>query len=178
MKNIKKQVLIIISCLAFVTINAQSTNQSGVDVGFQLNNYAGDFGLGINVSSPYLFGEGVRLKARVNAMFLEYIENGETTWEPYLNVTVGSFTSARISDAVGLYGEGGLIVVFPSDQFSSTSSHFGGYGLFGFEFYFSDSFTYFIEAGGIGVGAVANKVENKPIYSNGFLTSVGCKAKF
>jgi hypothetical protein len=35
--------------------------------------------------------------------------------------------------------------------------------------------SYFIELGGIGVGANADKVPGKPIYSNGFLISVGVR---
>ena len=33
--------------------------------------------------------------------------------------------------------------------------------------------SYFIEIGGIGTGATADKVANKPIYSNGLMLSTG-----
>ncbi len=48
---------------------------------------------------------------------------------------------------------------------------------FGFEFFFTENTnrnpSYFIELGGIGTGAIANKLSSNPIYSNGFLISVG-----
>ena len=91
---------------------------------------------------------------------------------------LGLSSGSRISDAIGLYEEGGMTLILPSENFSSENYHIGGYGIFGFEFYFSEHFTYFFEAGGIGINAVANKIENNPIYSNGFIASVGCKAKF
>ena len=34
---------------------------------------------------------------------------------------------------------------------------------------------YFIEMGGVGTGAIAEKSIGKPIYSNGFLLSVGLR---
>jgi len=54
----------------------------------------------------------------------------------------------------------------------------GGYGLFGFEFKIAPRFAYFIELGAVGTGATADKIESKPVYSNGFLTSVGLKIGF
>jgi hypothetical protein len=77
-----------------------------------------------------------------------------------------------------LYGEGGVIVLFPSSEFSSESEVLGGYGLFGFEFFFSHQSNYFIEIGGIGTGAVADKASGKPIYSNGLLINVGLRHHF
>ncbi|HEY5825345.1 MAG TPA: hypothetical protein VIT44_13315, partial [Cyclobacteriaceae bacterium] len=59
------------------------------------------------------------------------------------------------------------------DKFSSEQFVFGGYGLFGFEFFMHSSSNYFIELGGIGTGARADKIASQPIYSNGFLISTG-----
>lgn len=154
------------------------TKYSGFDVGFQLNEFSKDFGLGITVSSPRLLRESVQFRLRANTMYFEYVVNNETNWEPYYNLMLGSSSStARISKNVGLFGEGGVILVFPSNKLSSSEAELGGYGIFGFEFYFTDGFTYFIEMGGIGIDAVADRVANRPIYSNGFLKSVGFKIK-
>ena len=54
----------------------------------------------------------------------------------------------------------------------------GGYGLFGFEFFMNSRNNYFIEIGGVGTGAVADKVANSPIYSNGLLINVGFRHQF
>lgn len=68
--------------------------------------------------------------------------------------------------------------LFPSDAFSSRSVQFGGYGLFGFEFLLDQHMRYFLEAGGVGTGARADRIEGAPIYSNGFVINVGVRAQF
>lgn len=78
-----------------------------------------------------------------------------------------------VGERIRLYGEGGVITIFPSSDFSSDDMVFGGYGLFGFEFFFGKMGNYFIEIGGIGTGAVADKIINRPIYSNGLSISTG-----
>lgn len=72
-----------------------------------------------------------------------------------------------------MYGEGGILGLFPSSDFSSKKFVFGGYGLFGFEFFMNQMNKYFIELGSCGTGAKADKIATKPIYSNGFLISTG-----
>jgi len=107
-------------------------------------------------------------------MWLEHIENFETTWTPYSNFQLGIVGfGGSINNFIRLYGEGGVIGILPDSNFSSNDSEFGGYGLFGFEFFFKEAHNYFIELGGVGTGAQANKVLTQPIYSNGFMVNVG-----
>ena len=63
--------------------------------------------------------------------------------------------------------------LIPSNEFSSNQFEYGGYGLFGFEFFMNKCCNYFIEIGGVGTGATANKIVLQPIYSNGLLISSG-----
>jgi len=112
-------------------------------------------------------------------MWHEHIENIETTWSPYSNFTFGVLgVGGTIAGAIRLYGEGGVIAILPSSNFSSSDSEFGGYGLFGFEFFFQDAQNYFIELGGVGTGARADKIITDPIYSNGFFINVGYRYVF
>lgn len=105
--------------------------------------------------------------------------NSETTWSSYSNASLGFVQSVgEIKNFLRVYGEGGAIFLFPSDKFSSKSIQFGGYGLFGFEFFFDQHLNYFLEAGGVGTGAKADKISGKPIYSNGFIINVGVRAQF
>ena len=180
MKN-KILPILIASIIVFFSnaLHAQSETKSGLGYGFQLNQYQNDFGLGVNFSSPNFFSESVCLRLRANAMFHEYINDEfKTDWEPYANIMLGfSSASYKINDAIALYGEGGVIGIFPSSTISSSDLEIGGYGVFGFEFYFYDGFCYFLEAGAIGIDAAADKLTTEPIYSNGFLMSVGLKVK-
>ena len=171
--------LILISLLAFLSFgvtvgqNEQISHKFGV--GFQLNQYQKDFGLGINITSPYFAGHNVALRLRGNYMFFEHVNNGETIWTPYSNISLGILGGSIVGDFMRLYGEGGIVCILPSSEFSSESFVIGGYGIFGFEFYIIENLNYFIEMGGIGTGAKADKVTNKPIYSSGFMISTGIR---
>ncbi|MEQ8624886.1 MAG: hypothetical protein RJQ00_03285 [Vicingaceae bacterium] len=180
MKNKIRSIILLCIVLSFSSeVKAQPEEKSGLGFGFQLNQYQNDFGLGVNLSSPNFFNESMCIRLRANAMFNEYVNDEfKTDWEPYANIMLGfSSASYKISDAIALYGEGGVIGIFPASKISSSDLDIGGYGIFGFEFYFYDGFCYFIEAGGIGTGATADKLPAEPIYSNGFLMSVGLKVK-
>jgi hypothetical protein len=120
----------------------------------------------------------VRLKG--NLIWNEHFNgNSETTWSSYSNVSLGVVQSVgEINSFARIYGEGGAIFLFPSREFSTKSIQFGGYGLFGFEFFFDKHFNYFFEAGGVGTGAKADKIAGNPIYSNGFLVNVGVRTQF
>lgn len=154
---------------------AQKANVSNrLGLGFQLNQYQEDFGMGLNMTSPYFIHEKVALRLRANLMYHEHTKEAETTWTPYSNVSLGLIGgSGFVADFIRLYGEGGLLTLLPSEEFSSGDPVFGGYGLFGFEFYMAPKANYFIELGGVGTGAVADKLANNPIYSNGLTISAG-----
>lgn len=116
--------------------------------------------------------------------FLQHLNSdNETTWSPYGSYQLGF---VAVGGAAGgfarFYAEGGILLITPSSEFSSSSTEIGGYGLFGFEFFMGSApdvpVSYFIEPGGIGTGATADKVPGKPIYSNGFSISVGVRGYF
>ena len=151
-------------------------------IGMHLNHYQNDFGLGLNVTSPFFFQGAMAYRLRANYMWLEHheVNGGDATWTPYYSFQFGAVGGAAIiANFLRLYGEGGLVVLLPNSDFSSNSTEIGGYGIFGFEFFMSQSpqsfVSYFIELGGMGTGAKADKVPGKPIYSNGFSASVGCR---
>lgn len=147
--------------------------------GFQLSEYQENFGFGVNVTSPYFANGKIAVRLRGNLMFFEQVENQETIWTPYTNLSIGLVgVGGRPCESIRLYGEGGVIFIFPSDKFSSENIAFGGYGLFGFEFFMSSKTNYFIEIGGIGTGATADNIINKPIYSNGLSISTGFRTQF
>ncbi len=109
-------------------------------------------------------------------MYNEHVDaaNMEITWSPYTNFTLGVVgVGGTISDWARLYGEGGVLFILPNSAFSSSSVDVGGYGLFGFEFFMNPHVNYYIELGGVGSGAKADKIALNPIYSNGFLIQTG-----
>ena len=159
--------------LLFTTGAQERPLNNGVGFGVQLGQYQRDFGAGLNVTSPYFANERVGLRLRGNVLFHEHPKGDETIWSGYSNAALGVIGVVGYVGNIRLYSEGGVIGLFPSDTFSSESSHFGGYGLFGFEFFFNSGGNYFIEIGGVGTGAKADKLAGKPIFSNGLLIGTG-----
>lgn len=175
MNKIKNTTIIGLACMLLLTFKLDAqTNSNKFEIGFNLNQFQRDYGLGVHVISPYFWNSSSAVKAAANFQWLEHFDGTETVWTTYQSFQVGFRSrSTIISDKIYIYGEGGFMVLLPNSEFSTESINFGGYGLFGFEFKPASKFAYFIELGGMGSGAVADKVPGKPIYSNGFITTVG-----
>tara|TARA_R110001592_G_scaffold78715_8_gene235949 strand:+ start:2231 stop:2773 length:543 start_codon:yes stop_codon:yes gene_type:complete len=172
----KFSLIMLVLIVSVITSSAQAQDRvinNGFGFGFQLNQYQSDFGLGLNLTSPFFVNEKIAFRLRGNLMFNENIQN-KTTWTPYSNVSLGLIgVGGKIGDFIRLYGEGGFIGLLPSDEFSSKQIVLGGYGLFGFEFFMNKTSNYFIEIGGVGTGAKEDKIATQPIYSNGLIISTG-----
>ena len=169
------------SLFTFCFVNAQEKSLSKkIGLGFHLSQNQKDFGLGLNVTSPYFAQKKIAVRLRGNVVWNEHLNiHNTTTWTPYSNVFLGVLgVAGEIGGFLRLYGEGGTVCLFPSRTFSSEDYKLGGYGIFGFEFFLDNRSNYFIEIGGIGTGAVADKVSSKPIYSNGLLLNVGFRHQF
>lgn len=177
MKKIGISIAVIL--LALQT-HAQERLNKNFGIGGQVGQHQRDFGIGLNMTSPYFAHGKMAVRLRGNLVWNEHLNrDSETTWSSYSNLSIGFVQSVgEINNFVRIYGEGGAIMLFPSSEFSSKSIQVGGYGLFGFEFFFDKHFNYFVEAGGIGTGAKADKIVGKPIYSNGFLINVGVRTQF
>jgi hypothetical protein len=162
--------------LSTSNLASAQTKSNRTEVGFNLSQYQKDFGVGLHVISPYFFKETIAIKAGLNNQWLQHFDGTETIQTAYQNIQLGMRgRSHMITHNISLYGEGGVFIILPNSNFSSHSLELGGYGLFGFEFRIVPRFAYFIELGGVGIGATADKIAGKPIYSNGFLTHAGIK---
>jgi hypothetical protein len=169
--------MLAIICLTDLAKAQETSLNKGLGFGFQLNQYQKDFGYGLSLTSPLFAHEKMALRLRGNLMYLEHLKDGEITWTPYANVSLGLIgVGGYVTENIRLYGEGGVIGLIPNNDFSSKELIIGGYGLFGFEFFMQKGFNYFIEIGGVGTGATAEKVATKPIYSNGLSISTGFRA--
>lgn len=159
---------------AFTCNAVAQTKTNKLEMGFSVNQFHQDFGLGIHLISPYFLHSKVAVKAGASLQWFEHYNGIETTWTPYQNFQLGLRSrNTIIQNKMYIYGEGGLILLLPNSDFSSRNLEFGGYGLFGFEFKPSPKFAYFVEIGGVGTGANADIIIDKPIYSNGLLINVG-----
>ena len=178
-----KKLGIVMLVILGITLNSHAQDDNMGDkfgLGFHLGQYQKDFGIGLNLTSPYFANDRIAIRLKGNMMWFEHLDNNsETTWTPYSNLSLGIVgVAGEILNFIRLYGEGGIIVLLPSSDFSSESTQFGGYGVFGFEFFFDSHNNYFIEIGGVGTGATADKIPGKPIYSNGLIIDVGYRYQF
>lgn len=173
---------ILISFLFISTIiGAQEKPKNAhLSLGFKLHQTAKDFGLGGEVTSPLFAHNSIGIRASASVQYLEYYDfiDNETTWEPYTSYRLGMVgIGGRPLPFLKLYGEGGLQVTAASSSISTETIDLGGYGLFGFEMFMSndgsDFISYYIELGGAGGSAVADKLTRKPLYNNGFLIGTG-----
>lgn len=178
--EVKKFILLLgIVSFGALQLNAQSEDLSArkLGIGFSINQIQKDFGVGLHLVSPYFAKSTVAIRLGGNFQWFEHInDESEMTWTPYNNLQFGiRARQAVVESKLFVYGEGGSMIVFPNSDFSSESTEFGGYGLFGFEFKPISNFGFFAEFGGVGLGAKADKILGKPIYSNGFLNQVGLR---
>lgn len=181
MKNTILIICILIGGISSGTYSQETKEiNSNWGLGFHIKQNQEDFGLGVNLTSPYFAHKKVALRVRANLLFNEHIDNtNTTTWTSYSSMSLGIIgVGGNIGESIRLYGEGGVTLLLPSSEFSSESTVLGGYGLFGFEFFIHKSSNYFIEIGGIGTGASADKIVGNPIYSNGLMINVGYRYVF
>ena len=149
---------------------------NGLGFGIQLNQYQNDFGVGLNLSSPSFMNERMAFRLRGNIMFNEHIQNETTVQTPYSNVALGMVGAlGKVGNYIRIYGEGGMIMLFPSNEFSSEDFVLSGYGLWGIEFFMNQFSDYFLEIGFAGTGAKKDKMATQPYYSNGLIISAGIR---
>jgi len=181
MKKYLSKLLYVFALFISSALYAQGnfTPNQGIGLGYQLVQYQDDFGFGLNVITPYFADENIAVRLKANLMYNQNVLDGISTWLPYSNVSLGLIgVAGKAGEKIRLYGEGGIIGLMPPKQFSSESFTFGGYGLFGFEFFFGEMGNYFIEIGGMGIGATADKLPTEPIFSNGLTISTGVRFFF
>jgi hypothetical protein len=178
-------------CAAEEAAQAPTTTQTpvtkdGVAVGFALHRFQDDFGVGLVAASP-TFLRWLRVSARGGVAWYPHAvsSDGTSSWEAFyygnLAVESGPPFLAGTGGAVRPYGFGGPIVVVPPSALSTASVALGGVGGFGLEARFGGGpagegpVTYFFELGGIGTGAIANKLPTRDSLASGFFLAAGIR---
>jgi hypothetical protein len=143
----------------------------------QLLERAGSLGLGAEVTSPYFLWERVAVRVRGELVW------DRVDWNPFYAVKGGLVgVGGYIADSIRLYGEGGVLFVFPTSALSTQDVGFGGYGHFGFEFlvqpFARSHLSYLIELGTTGSGIRADQLAGSPFLVNGFAVSTGLRLYF
>lgn len=188
MRHFLSCLLIAVTFVSVIPANAQEkkaeeaakpARSSKFSIGFGLQTIQDDFGLELNLTTPYFSREMVAFRVRGGVAWANGVPDGETEedWQLYAPVRIAFISSwAFAADRIRLYSEAGSILIFSvQDVSEETFAGTGGYGLFGFEFFANDHVpvTYFIECGGMGTSAEADMMISDPSLANGFFATVG-----
>ena len=120
------------------------------------------------------------IRLRAGLSFHDHLDadNIETrTPYPTLSISLAGFSN-QVTDNIRCYGEGGGMLLFPGEEFSSQGTAFSIFGVFGFEVFISDAICYVIELGATANRAVADNLPGSPTYSNGFMIGTGLRGTF
>ena len=177
--TLKRTILVLLATGALVATATPAARaddlHDDVSVGYELDRFQNDFGVGLNVTSPHFAGGYLAVQAAVVRSWVDALAPGATeqNWYPYTAYKLGLVATRPLTGQFRTYAVGGVSLFSPNKDLSEKSQVVGGYGAFGFEFVAGGPITYYIEMGGIGSGAHAEKAAGKPLYGNGFLETVG-----
>lgn len=165
--------------LLSIGVIAQERTSKGWGVGFQLNEWGNDFGMGISAFSPEFFGALTIDVSYVNQFRSSITISGEA-WQPYGMATLGVRGKAgQITPWFHMYGFGRVSFMTngPSDWNTDKITGSGG---FGFEFNTQGAglspVSYYIEMG--GYGGFSNVHPLHQSVAGGFGTTVGLRVYF
>lgn len=159
--------------------HASDDRYDASSVGFVMNSGNGDFNTGIAVTSPWFLGSSIAMQATaMRSWYMHGVDeiSGEERWMPYSSYKLGLLGGSMTANGfMRMYGAGGLLYIAPNNKISDKTNVLGSYGAFGFEFFSGRSLNYYIELGANGISAHADKLPGKPLYSNGFSSTVGLR---
>lgn len=166
-----KKVCATLLVLAIITLGAGADQESAAETsfGFLLNEYVDDFGLGAQITSPFLF-DILAFRVTGTVQFSRIND-----WAPWGTLQAGILGGSKlVSGFARFYGEGGAILAFPDSGLSTAQTAWGGYGHFGFEFFtgIDSPIAYFLEVGATGSGLRADK-QSGSLILNGLRIQVG-----
>lgn len=171
----------IVICTLALTLNGLSAKDSPLALGYVLSDKAGNFGIGLEITSPSLLDGFLSFRAESELEWLSgaiFMSDENISWEMYSSHKIGVVgTGGFAAEIIKLYGEFGGICVIPNSRISNDNYQLGIYGLFGFDFFMKPGafISYFIETGSTGVFAGADKLAGSPAYLNGWTTSTGIR---
>lgn len=171
----KKRLVIALLFLS-MGIHAQERVSHGWGLGFQLNEWGNDFGIGFSAFSPEVFGALAFDVSYVN-QFRSSITITDEAWQPYGIASIGVRAKAgQLTPWFHMYGFGRVSVLTNGGSGWETGKVTGSGG-FGFEFNTNSGglspVSYYIELGGYGGFSDVHPLHQS--VAGGFGTTVGLR---
>ncbi len=136
-------------CIGFIGlilfITGISFAEKSVSIGYEIGEIGNDLTIGGRLTSPFLFGGYAAARIAGDVAW------NKTDWSTYGFFRAGLIgSSGMANDVIRLYGEGGISLLYNAE--GARKVVYGGYGLFGFEFFtgIHNPLSYFIELGTLG----------------------------
>lgn len=146
-------------------------------VGIGMNQAVSDYGMGINLTSP-LIVQRIQLRLSANIQGLQGVPASadRARLYGYENIRLGVIGKPKyVADRVIIYGEGGPGVLINSARVTTKKMNLLGYGVIGGEYLLRNKLWIYLEGGGIGSGAEADKLIGKPMYATGLFFGMGLR---
>jgi hypothetical protein len=158
--------------------DAQDDRTNGFSVGWDISSFSNNYGFGVRVDTPRFANGKVHVQLAGNFAWVQGVpvDSTDTTWAPYTLIRVGIIRSSPIRNLpLRFYGGGGVALILPTNKVSEKSAQGGGYGVTGLELAMpeNENVRWFVELGGMGTGAKADRLATSPIYANGFIIGWG-----
>lgn len=175
----KKLLILVLLFGAALRVQAQERISKPWGVGFQLNEWGNDFGIGFSVHSPEIKGI-LSFDASYSSQFRSSITITDEAWLPYGIASLGLRAKAgQITPWFHMYGFG-RVTVLTNGADGWDVGKVSGHGGFGFEFNTHGSgmspVSYYIELGGSGGFSDVHTFHQS--VAGGFSTTVGFRAYF
>ena len=169
---------VLCSLLFATALSAQTPpSDDGVAVGWDISSFANNYGVGVRFDTARFAHGRLQVQVAGHIAWVDGVPVGEveSAWAPYSLVRVGIVRSAPIGRLLRFYGGGGFALILPTHRVSEDAARGGGYGLTGLEIAMPEGTRtrWFVELGGMGSGARADRLEHSPIYANGFTIGWG-----
>lgn len=175
-----KTIPIIAFLSIFIILNTNHlVAQERFRVGFQIAQLQNDFGLGVQLNLP-VFKRQITLQLAATNHWREIRREGTLEATSYQALRLGTMGGWMVAEKIKVYGAGGVMVVLPGNELASKSSFWGGYGVFGFEFFAGQAqgSSLFLEMGGGGANGTADRVAGQPTMGAGLLLQSGLRVAF
>ena len=144
-----------------------ATPNTGWGLGFDLPGIGADYGVGMTITTPTFYKDILAIRMRYNR-----INNHGSQY------TLGLLGFDGMAGAVRLYGEGGFLMNYKTQNIDGVTAGIGIYAQFGFEFFPASHNCYFIEMGIIDHNGVVETPTGVDYFGGAFISRVGFRYFF
>jgi hypothetical protein len=166
-----------VSPIILLFLPGTAYGQRILGIGIGMNQAVSDYGMGINLTSP-LIARSVQFRLSANIQGLQGVPAGADRARlfGYENIRLGVIGKPKyVADRVIIYGEGGPGVLINNARVTTKKMNLLGYGVIGGEYLLRGKLWMYLEGGGIGSGAEADKLVGKPMYATGLFFGMGLR---